>query len=377
MEDLLFTVSLDDGVLSPAAASLRATATGSKWIESDLQHLLLLNPQLLGVSDHLPLELDGGSTAVRPDQLYVDDVGRFVIVEIKNEPAGISAMAQLLAYSEHWRLMPLGEMELGFRAIARRGTSADILGASLRELRELAGSEEPPAARDRQTVQNPWRVWPENGAGSVMTFARGAWGDHALTMPGAPTRMVLIAPAFDDACVALAAQLSSRYVSVELIRAAIVRGDDNHICLSWQRVVEPPRSMAPTWAAARRLWRAHKFRECFTPNAWADHLSKETFSFSSRAAPAVKIWLAADGPEVTLSTAIPDGWYTGTPQRAELRQTLLESLPHGHSGGRWPTWSFTLPAEAERFDECAGAVAKAICDVLVPAAKALTSAGSS
>jgi hypothetical protein len=330
---------------------------------------LLLNPQLLGVADHIPLEIDGSSTSVSCDQLFVDEVGRFVVVEAKNEIAGLKAMAQLLSYSTHWAVMPRGAMESGFQTVTEHGTSGAVLSASLSELQRLAGVKGSQKEGGRRAAREPWTAWPRKGAGSLIDFARRVWGDHALTMPGVPPRSVLIAPDFTAEVVKFAKALSARYVPIELVQASLLRGADGGLCLAWEPIVSPPPSMALTWLAARRLWRLPKFRESFTPNAWADHHSENTFSFSARPVPAVSVFLEGDGREVELSTAVPDGWYSGA-RRRKLRDALLDRLPKGHDGGRWLTWSFKLPAQARAFDACAAAVAGAVCDVLVPAAPA-------
>lgn len=131
----LFSLSLADGAVREKNT---AKATPTKWTEDVLQYVLALNPGLLGVADHLPLALDGGSTSVSMDQLYVDELGRLVIVEVKNERAGLTAMAQLLSYSKHWRGLPIGEMELAFKWLAQQGTGEDVLGEALSGLRTWA-----------------------------------------------------------------------------------------------------------------------------------------------------------------------------------------------------------------------------------------------
>ena len=178
--------------------------------------------------------------------------------------------------------------------------------------------------------------------------------------------MMVIAPSFDEAIVEFAELLTKRMVGVELIEADLLTGaDKGGVFLRWN-VVHRNEKIAPVWAAARRLWRLPSFREHFAPNGWADHLSLDSFSFSSKDAPAVKIWIDwnEDGL-LELSTFVPDGWYDGA-ERKKLREELLDALPEGFERDRWLTWRFRLPEEAATFDACAIDAVAALRQVLVP-----------
>ncbi len=72
-------------------------------------------------------------------------------------------------------------------------------------------------------------------------------------------------------------------------QASLLRGADNSVGLSWAPIVSPPDSMEPSWTAARQLWRSSTFRNSFTPNAWADHVSKHWLTFSARKALTARI----------------------------------------------------------------------------------------
>jgi hypothetical protein len=296
----------------------------------------------------------------------VDDLGRFVLVEVKNEAAGLDALAQLLSYAEHCRIAPLGEMEAGFATIARRGGCAAVLQHALGELVAWAGHTSRAAARAVRPRTAGWQAWPAQSGPSLASFARATWGDHALTVSGAQARTVLVAPSFDDV-VSFAESLNSRRAQVELIRADLWRSRAAGIGLTWAPVVTPNPAVEPVWSLAARLWRVPTIREHFAVNAWADSLNGESFSFSARRAPEARFWIGGDSTTAELFTTVPDNWHTGTAQRRRLRDRFLAALPSGHDGGRWLEWEFAIPREAKRFEACASHVADAVSQVLVPA----------
>lgn len=198
-------------------------------------------------------------------------------------------------------------------------------------------------------------------------FAERYWGPHGLTLSGAPARMVLIAPGFDDEVIKLAKMLSKRLVAIELIEAELLVSPSKEPLLRWE-VCHRDERVEPTWAAARRLWRLPAFREQMALNGWADHLSLESFSFSSREAPEVKLWIEyQDAGRLGLSTFVPDGWYEGA-ERKKLRGELMAALPEGFLQDRWLTWWFRLPEEGATFDACALDIVDALHQVLVPLA---------
>jgi hypothetical protein len=361
----LFTVALDDGVARAAAG---ARVVEQPWTEEVLQHVLVLNPGLLGVDDHLPLAIDGGSTSLGPDQLYVDEVGRLVIVEVKNERAGLKAMAQLISYSEHWRLLPLGELELCLLDMEARGSHDQVLEVALAELRSWAKAgalrRRPPRGSGARR-----KILPGVDRAGVRAFASAPRGEHGPSVPGAPARMVLIAPSFNADAIEFANALAARHVGINLIRAALHRDRAGGVLLSWEVLVAPHAEIEPTWAAARRLWCIPEFRARFALNAWADHLQTKSFSFSAREAPEAKIWLEVDAKELELYTCVPDGWCNGhAGERKLLRKRLLKRLAPCWSLGRWFGQSFRLPEPGDAFNTFALAMADAICDVLVPIA---------
>lgn len=365
-----YTLSLADG---QAQETPNIAGTSRSWSEALLQHVLALNPDLLGVGNELPIGLDGGSTMTSPDQLYVDDVGRLTVVEIKNERATVAALVQVLAYAEHWRLLPLGEMSRGLRGLTERGAAQELLGRALLALQGWArgssssGTPEEQLAAGEAVLARHRPFWAGRRLRSTQDAASRLWGSHGLTLPGAPARMVLIAPDFDDEVVSLARQMSRRMVGLELIQAELQVSPDHAPLLLWNRI-HHHESIEPVWAAARQLWRLPMFREHLASNGWADHLTLDSFSFSLRQAPEVKIWVEHRGDKISLSTCVPDGWYEGS-ERKKLREELLDALPEGFTRDRWLTWWFQLPADAHTFEACALDILEAQLRVLVPHAQ--------
>lgn len=369
----MFTITLENGIARPQEAVLDSGYVQVKWTEDLLQHILALNPQLLDVCDHLPIKLDGGSTEVSPDQLYIDDVGRLVIVEIKNECAKLSALAQLLAYSEHYSIMPLGELDRGFSKIAARGTCAVTMHNSLEKLRSWGGSNLLDEIPSQSSSLIQWKAWPTSDVKSLDEFAKLHWGNYSCCMRGAPSRLVLIAPDFNKDCIELAEYLRKRFVPIELIRANLFNSPKYGITLSFSSVINLSHQIEPTWKAVRKLYQVDSIREHFAMNAWADHLNYASFSFSAYDAPQARFWIAADQNQGTLSTVIPDGWCPGTSLKTKLRQLLIDRLPSGFSlkDRVWIRQEFELPRQQEELLNCAKNLAEVVREVLVPNAPRL------
>jgi len=368
MSDTSFIISLEDGIARLQLEPSDSSDTQVKWTEDLLQHILALNPQLLDVYDHLPLKLDGGSTEVSPDQLYIDDCGRLVIIEIKNESAKLSALAQLLAYSEHYSIMPLGELDRGFSKIAARGTCTDAMQNSLAKLRSWG---EPILLKEiysKSSSPTQWKAWPSSDVKSLDEFAKRYWGNYSCSMRGAPARLVLIAPDFNKECIELAEYLRKRFVPIELFRANLYKSSKHGITLSFSSVLNLSHQIEPTWKTARKLHQIDTIRKHFAMNAWADHLNYASFSFSAYDAPQARFWIAADHHQGTLSTVIPDGWCPGTSQKSKLRQLLLDRLPNGFSlrDRVWLRQEFELPRQQEEILDCAKNLAEVVREVLVP-----------
>ena len=333
----LFELSLADGRLRAMDGDI-PKGKSRKWNEEIVQCLLVLNPELLAVSEHLPLRFDGSSTAVSPDQLYIDDAGRLVLVEVKSVKATLSAMAQLISYSEHWRVMPLGEMQSAFEAV-RDSSQSELLSTALRRLTVWWRGAQ------AQEIGNPAEVWtwPETQDATIRDFALRCWGAHALAAPCAPARMVLIAPEFDEQCKAFAAELRLRHVAIELIRVDMLESGER-VVLSWDD--SPcPRSdgLEATWLAARTLLRIPRFVDEFALNGWAELLERRTLSFSFQKEPRVRLYLEPDSGMVRMYTIVPDRW--ASPKEARALKADLAVLPGVERQGRKFGWLFALPRQ--------------------------------
>lgn len=358
-----FELDLANGFARPATQP--PSARSVPWTEAQLQHVLVLNPDLLDVADEVPLELTGGTHCRIPDQTYVDAFGRVTVVEVKNERANLGALAQLLSYADHWRMAPLGEMLPDFKMLAHEGQGSVLAGA-IRSLSSLAGRTVGGGRARVTRVPVRWTAWPDPSRDSVVRFVEATWGPAALALSGAPVRAVLIAPSFDEPVLELAAAVNGRSGQIELIRADLWRLGPKRIGLTWAPLVVPDPAVANTWRLAGRIWGNAAIRSEFSMNGWADALNAKYFSFSSRRAPDAKFWIRADGSGAELFTVVPDKWGSGS-ARAQLRRRFLAALPDGHAGGRWIEWCFSLPKQAKRLDFCASRVARAIVEVLAPA----------
>jgi hypothetical protein len=136
-------IATDTGMVE---GSTQAVSLGEPlgWSEREMEFALGLCPAVLGVQGELQVGLDGGKTERMSDQLYVDELGRATIVEIKKRRATLYDLAQLLGYGEHERHLPWGE-------IARRHQCTQ-LGWS-RPWRTRALSQLDNLARGRSSVQ--------------------------------------------------------------------------------------------------------------------------------------------------------------------------------------------------------------------------------
>ncbi len=100
--------------------------------------MLALCPDVLSVDACSPILLEGGSTATGPDQLYLTKDGRCVVVEIKNEKAKAEGLVRLLAYGEHWRTLPVGELQISVREIVAAVGANRSATEALTRLRQVA-----------------------------------------------------------------------------------------------------------------------------------------------------------------------------------------------------------------------------------------------
>ena len=90
-----FEISLKNG---EARSSMRPRdAAKLSWTERLLESVLAMNPSLLRLEGELPLSHRGDQAI--PDQLYVDELGRLTIVELKAKKATQADLVQALSYA--------------------------------------------------------------------------------------------------------------------------------------------------------------------------------------------------------------------------------------------------------------------------------------
>jgi hypothetical protein len=364
----LWSVSLKNGSL----AEFSGKAERHGWLESHLEHLLALNPQLLGVERELPLNLAGGSHRNMPDQSFVDEMGRVTVVELKNEEATPLALMQVLAYSAIWRGLPLGESSTGVRWLTHEGMAARELGRALEALEAwLTGAsetKEPEAwsKRGKGPLKRGTFWWANKAFRSVEEHGSGKFEDTWRSWPAPPSRAVLVAPAFSRECLALAEELVKRQYTLELHEAELMvpASGRDQVVVRWEERLKD-HAHEHVWRAAKALWKNPWIREHFGPNGWADHLSLSTFSLSSRQAPLVKIWIEYKDGTILLSTALPDNWQDGS-KRRELRRTLLGKLPPPDEIDRWIVWNHPVDESDAVLAARGEAIGRALHEILVP-----------
>lgn len=371
-----FTLSQKTGALKPA--QLPKKTQDCDWDEWAIEDIIALNPSFLGVDDHMPLRLGGvRGTWKSPDLLYVDELGRLVVIEVKKIRGRLDHIAQAMAYAEHWRLLPPGQIERDLRCFAKEQERAEEFGRLLLELQKW----NPNVTADSTQLQRLGRAvlrrldpqWARHPMIDISSFAQQHCGDHHPPLTGAPARIVVIAPEFNGECIEFAGFLAKKKVGIELVKVSIVTSRKGTY-VGRQRVrLEGGvgADVEPTWRLLRSLWRHPQIYEHFDVNGWADGESWDSFTLSARGVADARFWLWASDKGVEVSTCVPDGWYavTNRKRRKLLRKKFLDVLPHGFERSeRYPTWKFELPTRQHRLERCLLDVAKAVVSVLVPGA---------
>ena len=328
-----FELSLKDGSLKLTKEPSRSKPV--RWLERDLENLMAMNPTFLGVEDDLPLRLGATrGTVTAPDQAYVDELGRVTLVEVKKVRASSSVISQVIAYADHWRMLPPGEVDRGLRKLADVDQRREIFGRALLEA-QIWGKQRAARMEDEKELRRLGKIvlsrlktkWEGIGLPSLTNFAAHRWNSDRLPLVGAPARLVAVAPRFSDECYDIAEQLSQRMVGVELVEVEIVRSDDRFFV--GREYVHRDPVAEPTWRLLRHAWDSAELRDHFLVNGWADHLSRESFSLSARAATNVRLWLWSSDSDASVTAVVPDGWFKNDAvRRRELRKRFLKALPN-------------------------------------------------
>jgi hypothetical protein len=290
-----FALREEDGALQPTSPP-RGRSKQVRWIERDLENLLALNPFFLSVEDHIPLRLGGVRGAVSsPDQAFVDELGRIVVVEAKKVIARLGAVSQAISYADHWRLLPPGEVDRSLSELASKERRAATFGKALHEIQRWAAGKEYAEAAETKIMQLGERalkrlgpVWLDRAAARAESLVSHHQRRDRLPFIGAPSRVIVIAPGFDDDSVAFAEELAERRVGIELVEVEALRaGGRVFIRREW---VQRDSVSEPTWRLFRRLWNEPYLRNHFLLNGWADAPNMEAFSLSSKDQTDAKFW---------------------------------------------------------------------------------------
>jgi len=380
-----FALSLKSGKLKIATPP--RAARSKHWIERDIENIIALNPEFLGVEDHQPLRLRGERTTVSsPDQAYIDELGRAVVVEAKRIRAGLPALAQGLAYADHWRLLPAGEIDKGLCCLADKRLRAERFGKTLDELRQWADAKGHRRANageilrlGNDVVRRLKTKTLAKGVTDIRSYSRACCGADRLPFVGAPARVLVVAPDFTDECIEIAEGLIERRVAVELLKVEILKSRDGvYIGRTW---IQRDEYAEPTWRLLRRLWSSSsEIREQFLLNGWADALNSKSFSLSAKDVVDARLWFNASDRKVDVWTVVPNGWYSSDrSRRKELRRMFLAAMPRNlertemYEVGAWVGWEFDLPDRRGEAEHCIRELAGAVLNVLVtraPSARA-------
>jgi hypothetical protein len=355
-----FSIATDTGETAELAASSTPIGESLRWTETDMEYALGLCPAVLSVEGELSIGLDGGKTERMSDQLYVDELGRATIVEIKKRRALLDDLAQLLGYAEHERQLPWGETERRYQC-TQLGWPRPWRTRALEQLSAML--------RGEATVQEASTIPQfEAGLGELREEVGRRWGPTGMALHGlAPPRMILVAPDFEPACVQFVQRLQERRMNVRLIRAALLRAPDGHLVLDSTDVGSTPKveEMELVWEATHYLWTDGFISTHFEPNGWAEHRSDCLVSFSARWNGRVRFFLSpeleAEQPQICLRVWPPEKWVAS--ERRELLCKFEQLAPAGLRANGEVQWLFSLPHEREQFVAAARSIATTMHEV--------------
>ncbi len=240
-----FRIRGEDGhVERSASAPKKASGAFETHGEEILYSVLALAPELIEAKGEFPLVLFGGQGT--PDQQMVDQLGRRTLVECKKQRATLKDLVQLLGYGyvEFPSSYPIGDYPLAFtthgyetygaalahatcpsaakqaRAVLSADKASEIL-ARTKALEAALGAKNAGAVGRLGRVVGERLFGPAwslltGGTASPTVRAAAKW-NGAAPIPGAPLRLVLVAPSFDDDCRRQAALLAGRGVWLDLI----------------------------------------------------------------------------------------------------------------------------------------------------------------
>ncbi len=359
-------VSSRDALLKPVGAA-PPEAKSAQVVERVLESAVALDPSLIGAEDCLPLLLHGGQDS--PDQLYIDELGRLTVVEVKKVTASRDALIQLLSYGHHWAGVHGGTLGNLFAATAERASlaaGADVLSVTRPELKAWRAHDVDKLSSLRERVDDIERTAGESGLvermgkavvsrlypndpgwtdrrANLAQTASARWGQHALELRGAPPKLVLVAPDFDPACVELAQALQARWLDLALVRLQLHSTRRGEAFLAHELVSGLPH-VGAAWRALARVWPAPQVRGFYVPGRF----------YMYREATAVLSVVHRDQPDLEVSLTVdqdlqvggvflrvpPHGWFDGDPMRLRNLQrrfeAVLNDFPEHDRDGRDP-----------------------------------------
>lgn len=352
------------GALSKAPASVaRAGAKGEriKYSERLLESLIVLNPFLVGAEGHVPLVAHGGQSVA--DLVYRDDIGRLLAIECKSGVATCENLAQLLGYGYQLPFEPerAAYEELLGVDVAMLRTGDDALHAACKKVfnsDSRASIEAAKNAVDKALGKGPL-------VHELTAAVRKRLGLTKLT-PCSPearfatsARMVLVAPGFDEDCIAICEQLSRRTVDVSLIQVKMFDGPEGRVVE--RQVVHEPASMHAVRNAIGHIWRSEQGRSLLSRLGWVFSEETPSFKFAGRWKHNVTIELLS-GDACVVAVRIPHSTFEKA-VTDRMKAKLSAALPDGFSkdGSDW-VWEGDWSAEewARKAVEVADAAREAL-----------------
>lgn len=335
------TISLADGSCRiRATRSPRLARSARPWREEHLAAALILAPEALGLGNATLVNRAGRRTVVEADVLYRDAVGRAHVIELKNEAAGLSALAQVLSYGDLLRSVRDADM-----SCVRYGRLAELeREGNLTLLREWAGA---------------------SNRGLAATTPQPRAPEQKGLAHGLPVRHILVAPSFEKELGRSVEELTKRGTSVELWKAQLGVAGKN--VLLGLEPAHRREHIERTWNGFEAVWASADMRRLFTVVGFADERAYHTFALALKADPRVRIWLTAqeDEPDrVWLSAWPPDKYGTASQRRRIVNS--LEACPIRPSREEgWLWWKVPLN-KPKKAAQTATVVAKAVEDAFAP-----------
>lgn len=368
--------------------------------EKLLECTLRLMPSIVDAGGALPIWSHGDQAC--GDQLYLDAFGRLTLVEAKKGQAGVEALVQLLGNSEHARFLSVESLSTLFAASAesfletsgaavvaltRPGLKAESVGQQSKRSSILAKVE---AVEERLGEEGLLRKLGRAAAERLHPDATGKqkWfglvdadlskatgmGTAALSLLGAPPRLVLVAPSFSDDCRELAEKLVARWIDVRLVEVdtyLVGDGDEREWHVSFEPILRA-NHVERAWAAIAALWRNDEFRGSYLRPEWyqghKDGYAVFGFGLRRESQAGLLFCIAPECDELIVSTGVPHGFTDGDDNEGRrLAGELADKLPGSHTRkGSDYIWTYKLARDDRRWLDRALELSQIVRDVFTP-----------